>query len=236
MKNILLWNCLLLIAFNLPGYGQNNNAKEDWANLKRYAKANEKLGPPAAGENRVVFMGNSITESWAVIDTGFFAENKNFIDRGISGQTSSQMLLRFRQDVIDLEPAIVVILAGTNDIAENTGPISLKDIFGNIVSMVQLAQMNKIKVILSSVLPAYDFPWHPGLNPAEKIVKLNSMLKSYCEKNNIKYADYYSKMVDDRGGLDKKYTKDGVHPTIAGYKIMDGIIEQTIKDELNKIN
>ncbi|MGB8319944.1 MAG: SGNH/GDSL hydrolase family protein [Ignavibacteriaceae bacterium] len=236
MKNILLWICLLVILLNLPGYSQNKNLKEDWANLKRYTKANEKLGSQSAGENRVVFMGNSITESWAVIDSSFFADNKNFIDRGISGQTSSQMLLRFRQDVIDLNPDVVVILAGTNDIAENTGPISIKDIFGNIVSMVQLAEMNKIKVILSSVLPAYDFPWHHGLKPAEKIVKLNSMLKSYCEENNIKYVDYYSKMVDDRGGLDKRYTNDGVHPTIAGYKIMDSIIEQAIKNEPDKTN
>jgi len=234
MKNIFSFIFSLLIIFNLTGYSQNNNANEDWANLKRYAKANKKLGPPSEGEKRVVFMGNSITESWAVIDSSFFKENKSFIDRGISGQTSSQMLLRFRQDVIDLKPAIVVILAGTNDIAENTGPISLKDIFGNIVSMVQLAEMNKIKVILSSVLPAYDFPWHPGLNPAEKIVKLNSMLKSYCDENNIKYVDYYSKMADERGGLDKRYTNDGVHPTIAGYKIMDGIIEEAIKVESNK--
>ncbi|MEJ2617454.1 MAG: SGNH/GDSL hydrolase family protein [Ignavibacteriaceae bacterium] len=234
MNNILLGFCLILFLFNLPGYSQNDNAENDWANLKRYAKADKKLGPPAAGENRVVFMGNSITESWAVIDSSFFTENKSFVDRGISGQTSSQMLLRFRQDVIDLKPAVVVILAGTNDIAENTGPITLKDIFGNIISMVQLAEMNKIKVILSSVLPAYDFPWHPGLKPAEKIVKLNLMLKSYCEENNIKYTDYYSKMVDERGGLDKRYTNDGVHPTIAGYKIMDSIIEDAIKVELNK--
>lgn len=234
MRNILLRICLILILFNLPGYSQNNNAKDDWANLKRYAKANKKLGPPATGENRVVFMGNSITESWVEIDSSFFDANKSFIDRGISGQTSSQMLLRFRQDVINLKPTLVVILAGTNDIAENTGPITLEDIFGNIVSMVQLAKMNKIKVILSSVLPAFDFPWHPGLKPAEKIIKLNSMLKSYCEVNNIKYADYYSKMADERGGLYKKYSNDGVHPTLAGYKIMDSIIEEAIKNELNK--
>ena len=227
MKNIFLLICLIIIPFQVKSYSQNEKSKEDWANLKKYSEADKILTDQASGEKRIVFMGNSITEFWAKIDTDFFA-NKTYIDRGISGQTSPQMLLRFRQDVINLKPAIVVILAGTNDIAENTGPITLNDIFGNIVSMVQLAEANKIKVILSSVLPAYDFPWHPGLQPAEKIVKLNNMIKSYCQKNNIVYVDYYSKMVDERKGLDRRFTNDGVHPTLAGYKIMDRLIGKAI--------
>jgi len=232
MKNIFSYLCLLLFVFQFSIYGQDKNANEDWPNLKKYAKANEELGLSKAGENRVVFMGNSITESWGIIDSSFFIDN-GYIDRGISGQTSSQMLLRFRQDVINLKPAVVVILAGTNDIAENTGPISLKDVLGNIVSMTQLAEANNIKVILCSVLPAIDFWWHHGLQPAEKIVKLNSMIKSYCDGNNIPYVDYYSKMVDEEKGLDKKYTKDGVHPTLAGYEVMDSLIKKEIKKVLN---
>ena len=212
MKNIISYLCLIVILFQYSSYGQSNT---DWANLKRYAEDDENIAHLVPEKSRVVFMGNSITEFWAKIDSSFFIKN-GFIDRGISGQTSSQMLLRFRQDVIDLKPAVVVILAGTNDIAENTGPISLKDILGNIISMAQLAEANNIKVIISSVLPVYDFFWHKGLQPAEKIVKLNSMIKSYCEENNISYVDYYSKMVDERKGLDKKYSNDGVHPTYKG--------------------
>jgi lysophospholipase L1-like esterase len=197
---------------------------EDFANFEKYAGANKKLAPPKPGENRIVFMGNSITEFW---ESSFFS-NDSYINRGISGQTTSQMLLRFRDDVINLQPELVVILAGINDIAENTGPIALEDIFGNIVSMIQLAEANGIKVILCSVLPVYDFTWNTGLKPAEKIVKLNNMIKSYCEKNNITYVDYYSSMVDERKGLDKKYSEDGVHPNLAGYKVMEPIVKEII--------
>ncbi|MGE5457792.1 MAG: SGNH/GDSL hydrolase family protein [Methanococcaceae archaeon] len=230
MKSIFSYIFLLIILLQCSSYSQNIDIN-NWINLEKYARSNENLGFPAAGEKRIVFMGNSITESWAIIDSSFFKDN-GYINRGISGQTSSQMLLRFRQDVIDLKPAVVVILAGTNDIAENAGPIALKEIFGNIVSMVQLAQVNNIKVIISSVLPAFDFPWRPGLQPAEKIIKLNSMIKSYCDENNIFYVDYYSKMVDKRMGLDVKYTFDGLHPTKDGYKIMDILIQEAIKKVL----
>ncbi len=233
MKNICGFFCLCLIFIQFSAYSQNNKTINDWTNLKKYAKANENLPSVAAGVKRIVFMGNSITEAWGKIDSSFFTD-RGYIDRGISGQTSSQMLLRFRQDVINLNPEAVVILAGTNDIAENTGPISLEDIMGNIASMAELAEMNKIKVILSSVLPAYDFPWHPGLQPAEKIVSLNSMIKSYCENNNIIYVDYYSKMVDEKKGLDKKFTNDGVHPTLAGYRIMEPLVEKAIKTILKE--
>lgn len=231
VKNNFFLILLFLISFQFAVFGQNDKSKEDWANMKKYAMADKMLPTQVRGEDRIVFMGNSITEFWAKIDTDFFA-NKAYIDRGISGQTSPQMLLRFRQDVINLKPAVVVILAGTNDIAENSGPISLEDIMGNIISMAQLAETNNIKVILSSVLPAYDFPWHPGLKPAEKIAKLNSMIKSYCKENNIVYLDYYSKMVDEKMGLDQKYTNDGVHPTLAGYKVMDALVEKAIKKTL----
>ena len=225
MKNQITFICLLLFLIQFPGYSQNNRF-EDFANFEKYAGANEKLATPKPGENRIVFMGNSITEFW---ESSFFSDN-SYINRGISGQTTSQMLLRFRNDVINLQPKAVVILAGINDIAENTGPIALKDIFGNIVSMSQLAEANGIKVILCSVLPVYDFNWNPGLKPAEKIVKLNNMIKSYCEKNNITYVDYYSSMVDKKKGLDKKYSEDGVHPNLAGYKVMEPIVREAIKD------
>ncbi|WP_236025457.1 GDSL-type esterase/lipase family protein [Flavobacterium geliluteum] len=161
-----------------------------------------------------------------------FFSNKNYINRGISGQTSSQMLVRFRPDVIALKPKLVVILAGINDIAQNNGPIALEDIFGNIISMVELAKQNKIRVILSSVLPAYDFAWRKGLEPAEKVIKLNSMIKNYCEENQIVYVDYFSAMVDQRNGLDEKYTQDGVHPTLVGYKTMEPLLEKAIRKAL----
>lgn len=210
---------------------QDNQAMMDWANIKRYEKENATLQLAVNNENRVVFMGNSITESWKSINPLFFNNNK-YINRGISGQTTSQMLVRFRSDVINLKPDIVIILAGVNDIAENTGPISLENIFGNIVSMVQLARANNIKVVLSSVLPANHFSWRPNIKPAEKIIKLNSMLEQYAVDNKIPYVNYYEKMVDTNKGLNKKYTKDGVHPTIEGYKIMEPLVEKAIADAI----
>jgi lysophospholipase L1-like esterase len=227
MKNHLSFIYLFLFLIQIPIHSQSNKL-EEFANFKKYAEANEKLQPPKPGENRVVFMGNSITEGWSLFDKNFFNDNP-YINRGISGQTTPQMLLRFRKDVIELQPKIVVILAGINDIAENTGPIPLEDVFGNIVSMSQLAEANGIKVILCSVLPVYDFPWHPGINPAEKVVMLNEMIKSYCQKNNITYADYYSAMVDERKGLDKKYSEDGVHPNLEGYNVMEPVVQKAIK-------
>lgn len=232
MKNILTFFFFLVIIFQFTAFSQNKNIKDDWQNLKKYAEADSSLGLPAPGENRIVFMGNSITESWVKIDSSFFA-NPDYIGRGISGQTSSQMLLRFRQDVINLKPIAVVILAGTNDIAENAGPIALKDVLGNIISMAQIAEYNNIKVILCSVPPAYDFSWHHGLQPAEKIVKLNSMIKSYCSENNIPYVNFYSKLVDDKMGFDKRYSKDGVHPNLAGYQIMGSLIVKEINHTIN---
>lgn len=204
---------------------------QDWPNLNRFAADNAKVQPSAAKEKRVVFMGNSITEGWLRADPAFF-EGKPYINRGISGQTTPQMLLRFRPDVIDLNPAVVVILAGTNDIAGNTGPATLEQIMGNIASMAELAKTHKIKVVLSSVLPAYDYPWKPGMQPVEKIAKLNSMIKEYAAKNGCAYLDYYSAMADARKGLPKELSGDGVHPNLPGYKIMEPLAEKAIAEAL----
>jgi lysophospholipase L1-like esterase len=230
MKTTLL---VFLAFLSVWAFGQDEQLRTDWANLEKYAADNKTLGDPLPGEQRVVFMGNSITESWKTIDGSFFG-NKSYVCRGISGQTSPQMLVRFRQDVIALKPSVVVILSGINDIAENTGPITLDKVVGNIISMAELARANGIRVVLSSVLPAYDFPWHSGLQPAGKIVALNAMIKSYCTNSNTVYVDYYSTMVDERMGLDKKYTDDGVHPTMAGYRIMEPLIEEAIAKALSQ--
>lgn len=204
-----------------------------WWSGNQFAAANKLLQPALPGEQRIVFMGNSITDSWQKFDSIFFS-NKAYVNRGISGQTTPQMLLRFREDVIDLKPAVVVILAGINDIAENTGPTTLENIFGNIASMAELAKMHHIKVVLSSVLPSFDFPWRPGMEPAEKIAALNAILKSYAAKNNIVYVDYYSAMVDERKGLNKKLTYDGVHPNLAGYKVMEPLVIKAISKALQQ--
>jgi len=207
--------------------------KPDWPNIRRYDQANSKVPPPAAGEKRVVFMGNSITDGWIRSDSAFFA-GKPYYDRGISGQTTPQMLVRFREDVINLKPAVVVILAGINDIAENTGPEKMENIFGNIESMVQLAQTAHIKVVISSVLPANHFPWRPSITPTEKVILLNKLLKDYCDQNNVVYLDYYSKMVDSEKGLPKNLSGDGVHPTLEGYRVMEPLAEKAIAEALKR--
>jgi lysophospholipase L1-like esterase len=204
---------------------------QDWANLNRYGNDNEKLGLPKSGESRVVFMGNSITDAWINNFPEYFSGN-NYIDRGISGQTTPQMLVRFRADVINLKPVAVTILAGTNDIAGNTGPSTLEMTAGNIFSMAELARANGIKVILSSVLPAYSYPWKPGVEPAEKIATLNVMIKNYADKNGIVYLDYYSSVVDERKGMKAEYSEDGVHPNKAGYQVMMGLCTKAIKQAL----
>jgi len=200
---------------------------QDWANLNRFKEENTKLGLPVKGEKRVVFMGNSITQGWSDSRPDFFA-GKPYINRGISGQTTPQMLVRFRADVIALKPSVVVILAGTNDIAGNTGPSTLEMIAANIFSMAELAKANGIKVVLSSVLPVYDYPWKTGLKPAEKIVALNEMIKNYSTKNNIVYLDYFSAMADERNGLKSEFGYDGVHPNEAGYAVMEPLVEEAI--------
>jgi lysophospholipase L1-like esterase len=228
MKN--LKNTLLLFTFLITA---EFSYAQDWANTSRFKEANEKLAPPAKGENRVVFMGNSITEGWINTCPEFFA-GKPYVNRGISGQTTPQMLVRFRPDVINLKPKVVVILAGTNDIAGNTGPSTLEMIMDNLISMTELAKANHIKVVLSSVLPAFDYPWKPGLEPAGKIMKLNEMIKEYAEKNKLVYLDYFSAMADERKGLSKELSGDGVHPNKAGYKMMEPLAEEAIIKALSQ--
>ncbi|MCM4163273.1 acylhydrolase [Arenibacter sp. A80] len=221
----------LIVLFTLSIFGMNISYGQDWPNLQHFAEDNKKVGMPAPNENRVVFMGNSITIGWLNKRPEFFG-GKPYINRGISGQTTPQMLLRFRQDVIDLEPKVVVILAGTNDIAGNTGPSTPKMILDNIKSMAELAKANNIKVIISSILPAFDYPWKPGLNPNKKIPALNAMLKEYSETYGHIYLDYFSAMTDERNGLPKKYADDGVHPTEAGYAVMEPLVEAAITKAL----
>jgi lysophospholipase L1-like esterase len=206
--------------------------RTDWAYLERYRAENASLGPPRAGEKRVVFMGNSITEGWAKYFDAEFP-NKPYVGRGISGQTTPQMLVRFRQDVIALEPAVVVILAGTNDIAGNTGPSTLEMIEDNLASMAELAQANGIRVALSSVLPVFDYPWKKGLEPAQKIVTLNAWIKQYAASHNAVYIDYHSAMADERQGMKAELSGDGVHPNEEGYKVMAPIAERGIAAALN---
>ena len=226
MKTLKLSIALLVLTIVTV----NSSFSQDWPNLEHFSKDNKAIGQATAEENRVVFMGNSITIGWIKTRPDFF-KGKPYINRGISGQTTPQMLLRFRQDVIDLKPK-VVILAGTNDIAGNTGPSSLKMIVDNIKSMAELARSNGIKVIVSSVLPAFDYPWRPGLKPNEKIPALNSLLKEYTEANGHIYLDYFTAMADSRNGLPKKYAEDGVHPTAAGYAVMESMVEAAIKKAL----
>ena len=206
---------------------------QDWANLSKYREDNAKLALASSSENRIVFMGNSITEGWKTFHPEFFS-GKPYINRGISGQTTPQMLLRFRADVINLNPELVIILAGTNDIAGNTGPSSIEMIAHNIISMAELAMINDIKIILCSVLPVYDYTWKPGLNPVGKISALNEIIRDYAQNNGIMYLDYYSSMVDDRKGLTEDYTYDGVHPNKLGYTIMGSLLETAIDATLEK--
>lgn len=224
----------LLIALFLMILGTTSGIQaQDWPNLEQFKDANDKVGLPLENENRVVFMGNSITIGWLNKRPEFF-EGKPYINRGISGQTTPQMVLRFRQDVIELQPKVVVILAGTNDIAGNTGPSTLEMILDNIKSMSELAAANNIAVVLSSVLPAFDYPWRPGLKPNEKIPALNRLIKDYADENGYIYLDYFTAMADARNGLPKEYASDEVHPTVAGYKIMEPMVEAAIAEALNE--
>ena len=197
------------------------------ANLERYSKQNLKVGLPSPDENRVVFIGDSITDDWLRIVPDFFLQN-GFFNRGIGGQTTAQMLVRFRADVINLKPKLVIILGGTNDIAGNTGFSTLEMILDNLISMAELAKANGIKVILASVLPAFDYSWRPGIEPAEKIVTLNSMIRKYADDHNIVYLDYHSSMMDYKKGLKREFCTDGVHPNLSGYRVMMPLAEEAI--------
>lgn len=223
-------NSLLILLFILAA---NTAKSQDWANIKKYETANSEVPPPSSGQNRVVYMGDSITDFWIGNDSLFFA-GKPYFDRGISGQTTGQMLVRFREDVIALKPAVVVILAGINDIAQNNGPTKLEDTFGNIVSMVELARANHIKVVISSVLPAFKLPWRPAIDPLPKVKGLNQMLKSYADEHKIVYLDYFSAMADEHGGLPLSLSKDGIHPNLQGYKAMEPLVEQAIEKALKR--
>ncbi len=200
---------------------------QDWANLNRFKKENTKVSRPKTNEDRIVFMGNSITQGWKEKAPTFF-DNPNYINRGIGGQTTPQMLVRFRQDVINLYPKVVIILAGTNDIAGNTGPSTLEMIEDNLYSMAELAKANNIGVVLCSILPVYDYPWKTGLEPARKIIELNNRIQKYADTHGMVYADYFTSMVDEQNGLKAKYTNDGVHPTKTGYEVMAPIAEKAI--------
>ena len=203
----------------------------DFGWLGRFKEDDLKLGPPAAGEDRVVFMGDSITEGWH-FDAPVGFSGKPYINRGIGGQTTPQMLVRFRQDVIDLKPKVVVILAGINDVAGNTGPMTLEQTEGNLASMAELATAHHIRVVMCSVLPAFDFPWRPGLTPAPKVLALNAWIKAYAAEKGHVYVDYHAAMKDARDGLPVSLSADGVHPLAAGYAIMKPLVEAGIEKVL----
>ncbi len=205
----------------------------DWANLARFAEADAKLPPPAAGERRVVFLGDSIFQGWNLRDS---FPGKPFINRGISGQTTPQMLIRFRPDVVDLKPAAVVILAGTNDIAGNTGPMTFQQVEDNLASMVDIARANGIPVVLASVTPVYPSQKAPRFfeeRPPEKIVALNRWIRSFCELHHVVYLDYFSAMVGEDGLLKRDLATDGLHPNAAGYKIMATLTQAAIAKALS---
>jgi lysophospholipase L1-like esterase len=226
--------CSVLIA--LVAWGQTPEAElerlqkrlQDWPNLARYRDDNSKIQPPAAGEERVVFMGDSITDAWGRTYGKFFP-GKPYINRGISGQTTPQMLIRFRPDVIAHKPKVVVILAGTNDIAGNTGPMTLEMIQGNLMSMAELARANGIRVVMASVLPVSDYiKPQTERRPMDKIDALNKWMKDYVAKNNAIYLDYYSAMLDEKGLLKNELTYDGLHPNNAGYEVMAPLAAKAI--------
>jgi lysophospholipase L1-like esterase len=200
----------------------------DFAGLNRYRNDNATLAPTEKG--RVVFYGDSITDGWGRRpNTGQFFPGKPYINRGISGQTTPQMLIRFRQDVVALHPEAVLILAGTNDIAGNTGPSTLAMTEDNFASMTEIAQANHIRVIIASVTPAADYPWHKGLDPAPKIRELNAWLKDFCAQHKATYLDYWTALADDKGGMKSGTSFDGVHPNEAGYAIMGPLAEKAIE-------
>tara|TARA_Y100000591_G_scaffold47060_1_gene35484 strand:+ start:109 stop:750 length:642 start_codon:yes stop_codon:yes gene_type:complete len=210
-----------------------SDSNQDWPNLKRYEDENLSLGYPQENERRVIFMGDSITEEWSRLYPKYF-EKRSYINRGIGGQTTPQMLIRFKQDVVDLIPTAVVILAGTNDIAGNTGPSNVKMITDNIFSMATIATAHGIQVVLSSVLPVYRYDWSPEIvDPPSTIDAINECMKEYAELSGLYYLDYFSEMVDDKRGLKKEYTPDGVHPNEKGYELMSAIAERKLKSILD---
>lgn len=223
----------LAVALSAPPVFAQPPSAADFAGLARYAGANATLPAPRAGEQRVVFMGNSITEGWARHFSAMFP-GKPYIGRGISGQTTPQMLLRFRQDVVALKPSAVVILAGTNDIAGNTGPTTLAMIQDNLAAMTDLALATNIKVVLCAVLPVFEYRWRPGVEPAPKIVALNTWLKGYATSRGVAFVDFHTPMADARQGLRLEFGDDGVHPNEAGYRVMVPLVEAGIAQVLRR--
>ena len=220
MNMKMIRTLIAAVAISLPALCQ----AQDWAGFNRYAEQNAQVTTTP----KVVFMGDSITEGWAKEDPAFFTDN-NFLGRGISGQTTSQMLVRFRKDVIDFSPRYVVILAGTNDVAKNNGDISLDNVLGNIISMCELAKANRIKPILCAVLPATRFWWRPEVRPADDLIRLNSMIKEYARSAKIPFVDYHTPLKDEHNGLPEVHAADGIHPNLHCYKIMEEIILDFIR-------
>ena len=214
---------MLLLAAMTQTCASAQNKKEDWAQFYRYGEANAAL-IQAQHRPRAVFMGDSITDHWGKFDGGFF-ESNDFACRGISGQTTSEMLVRFRRDVLELHPRVAVIMAGTNDIARNNGAITLENALGNIASMCELARQHGIEPVLCTILPSVQFKWRPEVEPAGIIVRFNDMLREYARQNGIRFADYYSAIADERGGLPDKWANDSTHPNRACYvEVMEPII------------
>lgn len=221
---------VILIMSFFPFFGLFSHAQEfnKLINLDRYAEANAALPAPAKGEKRVVFIGNSITDGWPNAHPDFFKSN-NYVGRGISGQTSPQLLSRFRQDVLNLKPVAVLINIGTNDVAQNTGPYNEEFTLGNIMSMAELAHANGIKVILSSVTPAGEYPWRKEIKDVpQKIMSLNAKIKAYAKEKGFSYIDYFSVMCDENNALKNNLGTDGVHPNEEGYKIMEATAKKVI--------
>ena len=227
LKSISFLFLFTSINLSINAQQKMNENWAEWANFKKYASQNSKVSKPAPNERRVVFLGNSIFEGWLNLRPEFFA-GKPYYDRGISGQTTPQMLLRFYEDVLALKPTVMVLKAGINDIAQNNAPYDQTHTINNIKAIAQLARANKIKVILCSVLPANDFRWRPGLEPADKVIALNVEIKKFADENNFYYLDLYSSVVDDKKGMKKEYSEDGVHPTVEGYKVMEPLLEKAI--------
>ncbi|MBE6210281.1 MAG: acylhydrolase [Rikenellaceae bacterium] len=232
MKKFLMFLCALVLVAGATTAqtADKKKAPKDWAKFGYYEKANAEIAD-RVGKIDAVFMGNSITRGWVRQDAAFF-DNNNFVGRGIGGQTTSEMLVRFRQDVLDLKPRCVVIMAGINDIAMNNGIISLDNIMGNIRSMCELAKAHKIKVILCSVTPSRQFRWRKELTPAEDIKRLNEMIREYASKNKIYYVDYHSALTEEDGGMPLKWAKDGVHPNKACYIT---VMEPMVLAAVNKV-
>jgi len=239
MKFILI--AFFLYGGNLFAQTDSNDTKpkkedfsDDWANISKYQKENELIGRPKKGEKRVVFLGSSIFEFWKQKDPDYF-NNPAYVDRGISGQISSQLLIRFRQDVINLKPRAVIILAGSNDLAGSRGHVNNETILNNVKSMAELARKNHIKVILCKYLPIYEYPWNKALKgAADQIISLNDAITAYANENNFTILDYFTPLVDSRNGQKAEFTTDGVHPNLAGYKVMEVVTDEAIRKTIGK--